>query len=204
MRAGCTPTRLRYRDAVIAEHKFICSLIGINSTSEGKKPEPRQRCQGLCWPVWSGRWRRGTPGRKNPLPVRNLRRGCPHTRRIGATNPHGALSSREAYPSQRSSGKGYCHPDNPAINSGPSDPLLLNIVSPPGPLVKRLTSRQRHDRPDPIAGLAGRLALAQPSRGLAGALRRWHARSAGERLRMRERWIRAFSPTGPAALWDPG
>src|SRR6266850_1758864 len=46
-----------------------------------------------------------TPGRKNPLPVTNLRRGCQHTRRL-ETYPHGALRSREAYPSQHSSWQG--------------------------------------------------------------------------------------------------
>jgi hypothetical protein len=36
-----------------------------------------------------------------------FRRGCQQTRRLGI-DPHGALRSREASPSQRSSGKGCC------------------------------------------------------------------------------------------------
>src|SRR5687768_2147899 len=51
-------------------------------------------------------------------------------------NLHGALTSKAAYPSQRSSRKGCCHPDIPAISCGPSDPPFLNMVSSP-----RLLSR---------------------------------------------------------------
>jgi hypothetical protein len=76
---------------------------------------------------------------KNPLPVIQLRRGCQHTRRL-ETHPHGALRSREAYPSQSSSQKGCCHTDRPAGSSGPSDPPPLNIVSPP-PLLSRGETR---------------------------------------------------------------
>jgi hypothetical protein len=49
--------------------------------------------------------KKGTHGRKNPLPVILLRRGCPHTRHL-ETTPHGALRSREASPSQSSSLQG--------------------------------------------------------------------------------------------------
>jgi hypothetical protein len=48
---------------------------------------------------------KGTHGRKNPLPVILLRRGCQHTRHL-ETSPRGALRSREASPSQRSSWQG--------------------------------------------------------------------------------------------------
>src|SRR2546430_4703793 len=53
-------------------------------------------------------WRHGKKGAhgiKTPLPVILLRRGCPHTRRLDTTL-HGALRSREASPSQRSSLQG--------------------------------------------------------------------------------------------------
>jgi hypothetical protein len=49
--------------------------------------------------------RRGALGIKNPLPVILLRRGHQHTRRLDI-NPHGALTSEAAYPSQRSSWQG--------------------------------------------------------------------------------------------------
>jgi hypothetical protein len=49
--------------------------------------------------------RRGALGIKNPLPVILLRRGCQQTRRL-ETTPHGALTSMEAYPWQRSSLQG--------------------------------------------------------------------------------------------------
>jgi hypothetical protein len=45
------------------------------------------------------------PHIQNPLPVTNLRRGFEHTHRLD-TIPHGALRSREAYPSQHSSLQG--------------------------------------------------------------------------------------------------
>jgi hypothetical protein len=54
-------------------------------------------------------WRHGEKGAhgiKNPLPVTQHPEGvCQHSRRI-ETHPHGALRSREAYPSQRSSLQG--------------------------------------------------------------------------------------------------
>jgi hypothetical protein len=79
--------------------------------------------------------RGGTHGIKNPLPVRQLRRGSQHTRRL-ETTPRGALRSREEYPSQSSSCKGCCHTNRPTRSSGTSDLLLLEIVSYP-----RLLSR---------------------------------------------------------------
>jgi hypothetical protein len=99
---------------------------------------------------------------KNPLPVRSLRRGCPHTRRIGATNPHGALSSREAYPSQRSSQKDCCHRDIPAINYGPSDPLVCNIVSSPRVLSRGSPHASATTGPIPLPASRGILPSLSP------------------------------------------
>jgi hypothetical protein len=60
---------------------------------------------GALSPLGEGLMSRGVPGRKNPLPVISFRRGSQQTRRL-ATDPHGALTSRAASPSQRSSQTG--------------------------------------------------------------------------------------------------
>src|SRR4029453_5186746 len=76
---------------------------------------------------------RETPSIKNPLPVMLLRRGPSHTRRLEPT-PDGALRSREAYPSQRSSWQGLTAtrivlPGSPGA-SHRFTPTSFNIVPP--------------------------------------------------------------------------
>ncbi len=59
-----------------------------------------------------GGWLQGSAGQKKPPTGRTPPEGVSAMRRLD-TDPHGALTSREAFPSQRSSCKGYCHTDRP-------------------------------------------------------------------------------------------
>jgi hypothetical protein len=67
----------------------------------------------------------------NPLPGVHAPGGL-STRVAWGTYPHGALKSREAYPSQSSPQQGCCHTDHPTRSRRSSDPRLINIASPSG------------------------------------------------------------------------
>jgi hypothetical protein len=77
-----------------------------------EKTKPRHVC-GVVVLCWEAGGEGEHQAEKNPLPVVLRRRGPQHTRRRDI-DPHGALRSRAASPSQRSSSQGGCHTDRSA------------------------------------------------------------------------------------------
>jgi hypothetical protein len=81
--------------------------VGFGPADGGNRLRKKvlRRMLRLGRPVLGGIFGRRAPGRKNPLPVTNLRRGPQRTRRLDSF-PHGALTSRAVSPSQCSSLQG--------------------------------------------------------------------------------------------------
>jgi hypothetical protein len=158
--------------------------------------KPRVRCLGLLCSICGGMVKRGAHDIKNPLPVISFRKGLQQTRRLD-THPHGAHTSEAAYPWQSSSCKGCCSMNIPALHRGSSH-LRILIECPPCPTCQE----DEPARPRALRCWA-------PCRRSAISLT-WWSSSPAERQKRRggaadaRRWIRAFSPPGPAALWGPG
>ena len=146
--------QLRYRMFLLRCFRFVVEDMeeaGAQRQEVDVAGDSVNRGTGRARPGRAGTWSclgrglasRGAPGIKKPPPGQATPEGvCQHTRRLD-TIPHGALRSREASPSQRSSLQGILPHGSSyqeALGFHTASHLRVLIERPPVPLVKRIDS----------------------------------------------------------------